>query len=139
LRRLRENLPAEEDRAEARKRWKHLETPLKIDWRLSDRALYEPWIARAAGKLRESMRRFAVKDDDMAFSVANFLRQAAEDAGVAPRGSPLSRRCLALLDYLERGGASVEPGRPSHATGGRAPPASTFEIRVKYVPHKEGA
>jgi hypothetical protein len=116
-----------------------LEAPLKINWTLSDRALYDPRTARAAGELREMMRGLAIKDDDTAFSAANLLRQAAVETGAVAPGSPLYRRCLALLDYLEGAGAGAGPGRPSYANGGRVPRESVFEVRIKYIPQEEGA
>jgi hypothetical protein len=139
LRYLREKLPPGEGGAGERERRERLEAPLKINWTLSDRARYEPWIARTAGKLREMMRDLVISDNKLAFSVANLLRQTAVESGAVARDSRLYRHCLALLDYLEQGGASVDTGQPSYENGGRVPRKSTFEIRVKYIPQEEGA
>jgi hypothetical protein len=124
-------IPSGEDKNGALKRWEHLELPLKINWTLSDRARYEPWIARAAGKLREMTRGLVISDDNLAFLVANLLRQTSVESGAVARDSRLYRHCLALLDYLERGGASVDTGQPSYENGGKIPCRSTFEIEVR--------
>lgn len=118
-------------------RWKHLETPLKINYTLSDRARYNPWIARVAGELREMMRGLVIEDSELAFSVLNYLRQAVLEMELVTPDS-LPHRCyLALLDYLERDGAPADPGQPSYANGGRVPRRSTFEVRL--VTHEEEA
>jgi hypothetical protein len=85
------------------------------------------------------MRGLVIGDDGLAFSVFNFMRQTAVQTGAVAGDSPLHRRCLALLDCLERGGADGEPGKPSYADGGKTPRESAFEVRIKYMPQEEGA
>jgi hypothetical protein len=137
MRYLWEKLPPGADKATARERWKHLDTPLKTIYVLSDRAGYTSLIAKAAGKLRETMRTLIINDDGLAFSVANLLRQTAVETGAVPQDSLWYRHCLALLDYLEQGGAPGVPGRPSYANGGRVPRRPVFEVKTTYTPRQE--
>jgi hypothetical protein len=129
LRYLREKLPPGAA-ASGAERWRRLETPLKIDYTLSDRARYEPRIARAAGVLREGLRGLVIGDKRLAFSVANLLRQSAVDAGVMTENSPAHRAALALLDFIETDGTGGDPARPRYADGGRVPEKSTFEVKI---------
>jgi hypothetical protein len=128
VRYLREKLPPGD---KIHERWKRLVVPFKIDYTLSDRARYEPWIAHAAGELRKAMRTLVIKNEQVAFSILNFLRQTAIEAAIVMPDSLLHRYSLALLDYLERNGAPIDPEQPSYANGGRVPKRSVFDVRIR--------